>query len=208
MFCKYCGKEINDSDAFCSGCGKATKEPAPKKIPVPSAPAASTAPEPPKKKKKLKGPLGCLVWSIAIMFLCVSCMGLFLSDDETPSEPALSKDEYIAQCSEIAYQDLARNPDAHKDEYFTVTGEVIQVLEDNNHVTLRLNITKQQIGDMVYYEDTILVLLSLEEDADRILVEDVITIYGQCQGLETYSSIFGESISIPRIDAEYYDRLS
>ena len=37
---------------------------------------------------------------------------------------------------------------------------------------------------------------------------DIITIYGQCAGEETYTSIFGETITLPRINIMYYELVS
>jgi hypothetical protein len=109
-------------------------------------------------------------------------------------------------CAEIDFDQLARNPDNYKDQMFRFTGEVIQVIEGNNTTQLRMDVTLVDEGtDWAYYEDTIYVTLPKEEGADRILEEDIITIYGVCAGAESYRSIFGEKITLPSIDAEYYE---
>lgn len=115
---------------------------------------------------------------------------------------------YKARCQEISYEDLARNPDRHKNEHFTFTGEVIQVYEDDQETILRVNVTPYSIGDSTYYEDTIYVTVDIEEGADRILEDDIITIWGSCSGLVSYQSILGQQISIPGISAHYYEILS
>ena len=38
-----------------------------------------------------------------------------------------------------------------------------------------------------------------------ILEEDIITFYGMADGLETYESVMGQQISIPKITAMYID---
>ena len=115
---------------------------------------------------------------------------------------------YKERCQEINYEDLARNPDRHKNEDFTFTGEVIQVYEDGQKTILRVNVTPYSIGDSTYYEDTIYVTVDIEEGTDRILEDDIITIWGSCSGLVSYQSIFGQQISIPGISAYYYEIVS
>ena len=107
-------------------------------------------------------------------------------------------------CREIDYETLSRNPDSYKGEYFTFTGEVIQVLENGNRADLRLNVTKNDFYGNIMYTDTIYVNAKLPESGDRILYQDMITIYGVCEGLYTYNAILGTTVSIPRISAAYW----
>jgi hypothetical protein len=39
----------------------------------------------------------------------------------------------------------------------------------------------------------------------RILEDDIIAMYGKLAGLETYETIFGSSVTIPRFYAQYID---
>ena len=114
-------------------------------------------------------------------------------------------DEYKKKCQQISYKELARNPDSHKYDYFTFTGEVIQVYEDTYDTILRINVTPYTIGDSVYYTDTIYAEVRIERGADRILEDDIITVWGYCKGLVTYDSIFGQQVSIPGLGIEYYE---
>lgn len=118
------------------------------------------------------------------------------------------KDEYKKTCREIGYEELARNPESYKYDHFTFTGEVIQVYEDGMDTILRINVTPYTIGDTVLYQDTIYAEVYIPSGADRILKEDIITVWGQCSGLITYESIFGQQISIPGLDIEYYEIVS
>lgn len=117
------------------------------------------------------------------------------------------KEDFINSCQSITFRDLARNPDSYKGQNFTFTGEVIQVLEtpnlfsDFSSVTLRINVTQNEYG---WWEDTILATVELPDSADRILEEDIITIYGVCQGQTQYETIFGSTVSLPEIEIKYY----
>lgn len=122
-------------------------------------------------------------------------------------EPEFTMEDYVnsykEQCKEYAYKEIARNPDSVKGEYAKLTGEVIQVLESGKSVTLRVDITKDKYG---YYSDTVYVTYTRKSDTeDRILEDDIITIYGKLGGIETYTSILGAEISLPKIFAEYID---
>ena len=190
MYCKHCGKEIPDDSRFCSGCGKPQSDAVP---PV-------EIEEPKKKKKKTHPVLGTILLVISIFMI----MSILLLGTE-PAQPEISKSDYIAKCTEIDYAELARNPDSYKGEYFTFTGEVIQVLEKGSRADLRVNVTPTTTFGTTFYSDTIYVTVTLPESGDRILVQDIITIYGICDGLYTYNAILNTQVSIPRIDAAYWD---
>ena len=80
-----------------------------------------------------------------------------------------------------------------------LVGEVIQTIYDGNIVQLRVNITKEN----GYYSDTVYVRCIIE--GDRILEDDIITIYGTAMGEVSYTSILGAEITLPYIEAEYVD---
>lgn len=193
MFCKFCGKELSESAKFCDGCGK----------PVADEYAVTNIEEKKTKKKKKRHPiLGTILLVFGIIMLAVSCGGM---QETTNTQPKISKDEYIQMCKTISYKELARNPESFKGEYFTFTGEVIQVMEQGNLVNLRVNVTSETLFDTTFYTDTIFVVARLSEDGNRILEHDIITLYGICDGLYTYTTVLGSEMSIPRIDVEYWE---
>lgn len=112
-----------------------------------------------------------------------------------------SREEYIEMCETIDYETLSRNPDKYKGKDFQLTGEVIQVVESGSgQVDFRINITK---GDY-YWSDTIYATTIIPAGNDRILEDDIITVYGKCKGLYTYESVLGAQISLPLIEVYYY----
>lgn len=122
----------------------------------------------------------------------------------TTTVPKLSESEFKAQCSTIGFDTLSRNPDKYKGKKYKFTGEVIQVSESSllgmTFCALRINVTQGEYG----WEDTIYATVTLKEGEDRILEDDIITIWGTCDGNYTYTSVMGASISLPKIDVEYF----
>ena len=84
------------------------------------------------------------------------------------------------------------------DEY----GTGFSVANIRNCRQLYLTFPKESYG----YSDTIYVSYDRKsENEDRILEDDIITIYGKLGGLETYTSILGADITLPQVFAEYIE---
>lgn len=112
-----------------------------------------------------------------------------------------AKKDYIASCKTYKYKDIARNPDKYKGKRAKFKGEVVQVVEGYFDTTLRVDVTKGKYG---IYTDTMYVVYTPKSTTEsRILEDDIITIYGELAGIETYETVMGSKVSIPRIDAEY-----
>ncbi|MBP0985108.1 MAG: zinc ribbon domain-containing protein [Oscillospiraceae bacterium] len=124
-----------------------------------------------------------------------------MNSSETSSVQQLSKEDYIASCTEIAYSDLARNPDKYKGQAFHFRGKVVQTATEGNTTYLRINVTE---GTYVW-SDTIFAEVYLPKSADRILEDDIITLYGDCEGVYTYESIVGKQVSLPSISIRYFN---
>ena len=90
----------------------------------------------------------------------------------------------------IPYNDMARNPDSYKGQLLAYSGKVVQLLEDSSEVNIRLAVDDDYDQMLyVYYDPSIIDY--------RVLEGDYITVYGECQGLYTYETIFGGSVTIP-----------
>lgn len=119
----------------------------------------------------------------------------------------VSAKAYKNKCKTLSFKDLSRNPNKHKGEKLKYTGKVIQVqedehwLDDNTTVDLRINVTKDEYG---LWDDTIFATVELPKDADRILEDDIITIWGECDGKYSYTSVLGSDVTLPKINIEYY----
>lgn len=113
----------------------------------------------------------------------------------TQSEEEIRAD-YIAGCTAADYRAIARNPGEYEGKDVMFTGDVIQVVEGwFGSVTLRV-----QTDDGIWY-----CTYSRSEDESRILEDDMITVYGMCTGVESYTTIFGATETIPSVAINYYD---
>ena len=200
MYCENCGHQLNKKALYCQNCGQPVNAGA-----TPAADPANPIPAAPIKKKKKSIFKRWWFWVLVIILLFVSCVG---TSDPGVTHPDVSEAEYKAMCEEIAFDPLARNPDNYEGQMFQFTGEVIQVAEGNGYTNLRMNVTAVDDGGWTCYEDTIYVLVKTEEGSDRILDYDIVTVYGICTGSYTYESIFGEQITLPGIEAMYYEIVS
>lgn len=104
---------------------------------------------------------------------------------------------FKSQCKKLDYHGIERNPDKYKGEFAKVTGKVIQVSEGwFDSVTCRV----RESGDNIWY-----VNYTHKEGEPRILEDDTVTFYGKCDGVTTYTTILGASVTIPELDAQYVD---
>lgn len=114
----------------------------------------------------------------------------------------ITPDAYKAQCQDIPYSELARTPDAYIGQYVRFTGEIIQVLENGNTATYRINVTQGEYG---IWDDTVIASFDLSNSQSRYLEDDIVAFYGQYEGLYTYTSVLGSSVTIPNISIKYMD---
>ena len=116
------------------------------------------------------------------------------------------KNEFINDCKQLTYQEIARNPDNYYGTKATFTGKVIQVQEGIlNNIVMRVDITKEEYEylDMVTWKDTIYVEYKYAKGESKILEDDIITLYGTMEGSKTYTSVLGSSITLPKFNAKY-----
>lgn len=117
---------------------------------------------------------------------------------------------YKSSCEWVAYDELARNPNSYVGHLVCFEGEVIQVQESNSilyYSTYRINVTKHTYTylDDEWWDDTVYVNYDSYNADSRILEDDVVMFYGEFQGLKTYTTIMGGSVTIPYVIAEYID---
>lgn len=129
--------------------------------------------------------------------------------ETTIPETTISITDYKELCESIDYKTLARNPDKYKGNNYKFTGEVIQVMEYNSSesVHIRVNVTKEtnEYNDFVNWKDTIYAVVKIPKGEDRILEDDIITFWGECDGLYTYENVMSSSTSLPKINIKYFD---
>ncbi len=93
----------------------------------------------------------------------------------------------------ITYEQLARTPDKLMGKAVKFHGKVIQIIEGDTEVQMRLAVNDN-------YDKILYCAISKDNlKGTRILENDKITIYGLSTGLITYNSTMGGKISIPGV---------
>lgn len=176
--CKHCGNEIASKAKVCPHCGGKNKKPLFKRV-----------------------SFWLLVIVLVLIVALISGSGnqYELSDDANN----LSKAEYAKLCKTIDYDDLARDAAGYEGEKFEFTGEVQQVVYDSEsgESEYMISVTKE---DYDFYTDNVYVYYTRGEN-DKLIEDDIVTFYGEASGEKSYTSVLGESITIPAVTAVYVD---
>ncbi|MFS7413405.1 transcriptional regulator [Carnobacterium maltaromaticum] len=98
----------------------------------------------------------------------------------------------------ITYDQLARTPDEFKGQRVKFYGKVIQVMEGDENIQLRVAVDDNY--DTIAYVEYLPSIVT-----QRVLEDDMITFYGTAAGLITYNSTMGGKISIPGVLASIID---
>lgn len=116
---------------------------------------------------------------------------------ESEAAAAAAEEEAKGYETGITYDQLARTPDDYKGKKVKFSGKVLQVVEGDEEIQIRLAVN-QDYDTILYcgYDPSIV--------SSRVLEDDVITIYGTSLGLYSYTSTMGGKITIPSI---YIDRI-
>lgn len=185
--CMEEGKEVGE----CSRCGSSVEESIPMTDHTPGDWVVVTEPSVDSDGKAVPG---------LRSYSCTVC------GKELGSEPINLSEEEIASyfkegCSAMTYEQVARDPDTYNGEKAAFTGEVIQVMQEGDTYMLRVNVTPVSYG----YKDTILVLYTAKSGDQRILEDDVVTLYGTMAGMYTYETVMGAELTVPLMSAQYVE---
>ncbi len=122
------------------------------------------------------------------------------SNSSASSSSQAATDIDPAEYKHVSYTNIARKPDDYTGQKMQFVGDVIQVIEDTeNALLLAVN------GEA---DDSILVTYDPSIFDGRILEDDGVRVYGTFEGIVSYESILGETISVPSIDAAKIELLS
>ena len=95
-----------------------------------------------------------------------------------------------ADCQEINYKQLNKNPDRYEGDNIKIQGRVMQISEgksDSNFILMYVNDDYDQLAYIEYYNDT------------NIVEDDYITVYGVGAGSYTYTAQGGGSYTVPAV---------
>jgi len=97
-----------------------------------------------------------------------------------------------------SYDDLAHKPDQWRGRSVSMSGRVIQSLQDGQNYTLRVNVTPDRYG----WKDTVMVIYPSQPSSQNRIVEgDVINFRGLSDGIKSYQAVLGQTIQLPFIVA-------
>lgn len=99
----------------------------------------------------------------------------------------------------ITYDNLARTPDDYNGKKVKFYGKVVQVMEGDGQVQIRLAVNDDYDTILLGNYDSTIV-------TSRVLEDDMITIYGTSVGLISYQSTMGGTITIPAVSIEKIDQ--
>jgi len=204
QFCTACGQIINKSDVFCGSCGsdvqgghpiqQASRKPNPVfrviwivvslLIPVFGLVLGAIYLFARGRRRYAGMLLGLGILSI-IMWSAIADSG----SESTPVAPKLTHSQIKAKAENIPYDSLFRYNERYIGKIIMFKGEVVQAIGSSKIYALRVNMNDD-------YDQTVYV----EYSGPRILEGDSIQIWGEVLGLETYTSIFGGSVTLPRVE--------
>jgi hypothetical protein len=138
--------------------------------------------------------------------------------NEEPSESSIKEDpqkteaDFKKECKTYTYKEIARNPSNYQGTRAKFEGQVVQVVENGDDLTMRVEITKKanQFADNGYlYSDPIYVEYKRKNQKEsRILEDDIIMMYGYLNGTKSYDTVLGANQTIPYFKAQYIDIIS
>lgn len=111
-----------------------------------------------------------------------------------------TKKQYKDSCKTVTYEELARDKDMMQGERLCLTGQIVQA----DGKRFRMEITKKSYG----YDDAIMFDFNTDKIDYNVLEKDIVTIWGESQGSYTYKAVLGNEITVPRIKAEYLERVT
>lgn len=113
-------------------------------------------------------------------------------DIKAAAEKEAAKANYS---SDYTYEQLARNPDTYEGNLVKFKGKVLQAETSSNISYLRLAINSD-------YDTVLFVTYDSSVISYRLLEDDIVTVYGESQGIYSYEAVSGATITIPWVRAD------
>lgn len=124
-----------------------------------------------------------------------------------PTKKPMSKSKYISKCKQYKYKQLKRNPDNYLGKKIKISCKVQQVLVDGD--TRYYNVATNNEYDTYLGDNMVICDTRDNPDELKILEDDVITVYGEFEGLENETSaLLGTESEYPKINMEYVKLIS
>lgn len=113
--------------------------------------------------------------------------------------------DYKKACATYSYKDVLRNPSDYKGKQAYWFGEIVQVVDKSAYSsTFRIDVTceKYSYSDGYYCDDTIYVTYYGDQS---FIEDDMVKMWGTMEGTQTYTTVLGASVTIPKFSAQYME---
>lgn len=113
--------------------------------------------------------------------------------------------DYKKSCNTYNYKDVLRIPEEYQGKNAYWFGEIIQVVsKSKNYSVFRIDVSceKYKYIDGYTCSDTVYVTYY---GADSFIENDMVKMWGEMNGTETYTTILGASVTIPKFTAKYME---
>lgn len=156
------------------------------------------------RKKQKGGKLKWIILAAIVLVLVFVILGSGNSYKLSDDASNMSVDDYKAACQEIAYKDLARSAEKYEGTKVKFTGQIQQVVYDSEEGESEylISVTKDEFD---FWDDNVYVYFNTSNSDSKFIDEDVVTFYGEVSGEKEYTSVLGESITVPAITVAYME---
>lgn len=113
--------------------------------------------------------------------------------------------DYKNKCENLSYKDVLRNPENYKNRNTYWFGEIVQVVSKNSNASIfRVNVDCEKLYYSREYlcSDTIYVVYY---GSESFIEDDMVSMWGTMDGTQTYTSVLGSQITIPKFEAKYME---
>ena len=113
--------------------------------------------------------------------------------------------DYKNSCAKLKYKDVLRNPSNYKGKKAYWFGKIVQVVDKSSYSSIfRIDVTceKYSYSSGYFCDDTIYVIYRGEKS---FIEDDMVKMWGTMDGTETYTTVLGASVTVPRFNAEYME---
>ena len=130
---------------------------------------------------------------------CIKCEKVLNTEKYSLSTSEIKK-YYDKQYETISYDELARRPKEYEGKKVKFTGIVVQVCSEAQSI---LYYSTYRVATSGSYNNVVYILVDNYGSGSRILEDDRITFYGTFEGLYTYTTVRGDSITIPKVKVDH-----
>lgn len=184
-FCANCGLQLPNDAMPCPRCGYYGGQSAPQ-------PAVYyTQPQP--KKSSSSTAVVVVILLLLFIFIVRPIMTGYnrAKQQDDANKDSLSETDYKAACVEVTYEDMARDNNGMENKTVTISGEIVQEMEDYYY---RME-TSDGNDIAIFYRG-----------AENFIEGDKLTVWGMSEGFTEWKNLLGKKVKTPTITVVYYER--